>query len=308
MRQALIIGIGNPDRGDDGVGPFVARLIAERPPPGVEAVACSGDPADLIALWQEAECIVAVDACQSGVAPGTIREIDAHTDLLPEGLGAVSTHGFGLAAAVELARTGRPGGLRGHLAIGAGLAVVAGMRFIAGIELRDELLLEAQRLSRGASDEDARDIIRVATSRFEYLQKESPADCARHAEGKPLEVVKDFPHDLLKAETDLLIQLFEAPQTAENRRAASEKEVLNWTLNVATLEPEVAKLVDRLAQEKRGKAANAEICDGTIALYKRLSYRKGETRGTLLRGMALLALQRDQIRRNIAGESSEETA
>jgi hypothetical protein len=180
--------------------------------------------------------------------------------------------------------------------------------FIVGIELRDELLLEAQRLSRVASDEDVRDIIRVTTSRLEYLQKESPADCARHAEGHPLEVVKDFPHELLKAETDLLIQLFEAPQTAENRRAASEKEVLNWTLNVATLEPKVAKLVERLAQEKRGKAAYADICDGTIALNKRLSYRKGETRGTLVRGMALLALQRDQIRRNIAGENGDETA
>ena len=180
--------------------------------------------------------------------------------------------------------------------------------FIAGIELRDELMIEIQRLARAASDEDVRDIIRVTTSTFNFLQKESPVDCARYAEGKPLEVVREFPHELLMAETDLLIQLFEAPQTGQNRRAASEKEVLNWTLNVATLEPKVQKMVDRLAEEKRGKAASAEICDGTIALYKRLSFRKGETRGTLLRGMALLALQRDQIRRNISGESGEETA
>ena len=80
------------------------------------------------------------------------------------------------------------------------------------------------------------------------------------------------------------------------------------SLNVATLEPKVQKMVERLGQEKRGKDANAEICDGTIALYKRLSYRKGETRGTLLRGMALQALKRDQIRRNIAGEDGDETA
>lgn len=180
--------------------------------------------------------------------------------------------------------------------------------FIAGIELRNELLVELQKLSRVASDEDVRDIIRVTTNTFEYLQKESPADCARLAEGKPLEDVKEFPHEILVAETDLFIHLIEAPQTVQNRRAASEKEVLNWTLNVATLEPKVQKMVERLGQEKRGKDANAEICDGTIALYKRLSYRKGETRGTLLRGMALQALKRDQIRRNIAGEDGDETA
>ena len=104
MTEALVIGIGNPDRGDDGVGPFVADLIADLPPPGVKAVTCSGDPADLIALWQDWQTVVAVDACQSGTPPGTIREIDARTEPLPDGFGAVSTHGFGLAAAVELAR------------------------------------------------------------------------------------------------------------------------------------------------------------------------------------------------------------
>lgn len=104
MMQALVIGIGNPDRGDDGAGPFVARLIKRAAPPGVEAVRCSGDPADLLVLWQEADKVIAVDACRSGAPPGTIREFDACAEPLPAGLGAVSTHGFGLAAAVELAR------------------------------------------------------------------------------------------------------------------------------------------------------------------------------------------------------------
>lgn len=104
MKERLVIGVGNPDRGDDGVGPFVAQRIAELPPPGVETVECSGDPADLIALWQDVETVIAVDACQSGSPPGTIHEFDAQTEPLPAGLGAISTHGFGLAAAVELAR------------------------------------------------------------------------------------------------------------------------------------------------------------------------------------------------------------
>ena len=104
MTKWLVIGIGNPDRGDDGVGPFVAGLVSQTPLPGVTAVLCSGDPADLLALWQGADSVVAVDACQSGASIGTIQEFDAIKEALPAGLGAISTHGFGLAAAVELAR------------------------------------------------------------------------------------------------------------------------------------------------------------------------------------------------------------
>jgi len=102
MTGRLVIGIGNPDRDDDGVGPFVARLIGHAP--GTTAVRCSGDPADLLSLWQEAEIVIAIDACQSGSAPGTVHEFDAAVDVLPAGLGAFSTHGFGLASTVELAR------------------------------------------------------------------------------------------------------------------------------------------------------------------------------------------------------------
>ncbi len=177
--------------------------------------------------------------------------------------------------------------------------------YIAGLRMREKFLAEILQLSRVASDEDVREIIHVMIDTYEHLNEKSAADCVRLLEGEPLESVKEFPRDLRKRETQLIIDLLSAPQTVANRRAASQKEVLNWTMNVATLEPSVEKMLVQLAAEKRGKAAEKEICEGTITLYKRLSYKKGQSRGALLRGMALMALQQQQIQRNLSeGDSA----
>jgi hydrogenase maturation protease len=45
-----------------------------------------------------------VDACVSGAPPGTVHRIDASAVPVPERLRGLTTHGFGVAAAVELAR------------------------------------------------------------------------------------------------------------------------------------------------------------------------------------------------------------
>lgn len=176
--------------------------------------------------------------------------------------------------------------------------------YLAGLRLREKLLGEMLQLSRVASDEDVREIIAVMIETLEHLNEESPADCVRLIEGEELKTVKDFPSELRKRETRLIVDLLTAPTSVANRRAASQKEVLNWTANVATLEPSVKQMMAQLAVEKRGKNADAQICEGTITLYKRLSYKKGESRGTLLRGMALMALQSQQIRRNLNEEES----
>ena len=41
-----------------------------------------------------------------------------------------------------------------------------------------------------------------------------------------------------------------------------------------------------------------------ITLYTRLSYKSSEDQGTLFRGMALMALQDQQVRRNLNEEES----
>jgi len=101
--QTLVIGVGNPDRGDDAVGIEVARQVAtERPDATVLEL---DDPSEAIDAWEPDDTIVVTDAVSSGGLPGEIHVIDAVLNKLPAGRwSAGGTHALGLAAAVEIAR------------------------------------------------------------------------------------------------------------------------------------------------------------------------------------------------------------
>jgi hydrogenase maturation protease len=106
----LVIGLGSPDRGDDGVGPEVARVLEGLRLKGIR-IAAHEDPTALIHLWAEADVVVVVDAVMSGGTPGSVmvREVGEGSEALPASTwaetGRGGTHAFGLATAVELART-----------------------------------------------------------------------------------------------------------------------------------------------------------------------------------------------------------
>lgn len=100
----LVVGIGNRDRRDDGLGLAVIDALRGRTHDGAEVVAHSGEAASLMDLWSGRDTIV-VDAMNSGAAPGTIRRVDVLDEELPaDVLQSCSTHAFGLAQAVELGR------------------------------------------------------------------------------------------------------------------------------------------------------------------------------------------------------------
>lgn len=100
-RSTLVIGVGNRDRGDDGVGPVVAERLASS---GIPAVEHSHDGAALLDVWAGRESVILVDAMRSGAAPGTIRRFDASREPLPKGAFGISSHLFGPVEAVETAR------------------------------------------------------------------------------------------------------------------------------------------------------------------------------------------------------------
>ena len=94
----LVIGVGNPWRGDDGAGLEVARRLG--------GVTFEGDGTGLIDVWDEADDeVVVVDAGASGGTPGAIRRFDARAAPLPAHSLRSSSHHFGVADAVELARS-----------------------------------------------------------------------------------------------------------------------------------------------------------------------------------------------------------
>ena len=177
--------------------------------------------------------------------------------------------------------------------------------YLAGRVMHKQLNNELLQLSRVASDDDVREMISITIASFEHLNEEGPKDCERLVKGEELEQVTDFPNGLRKRETQLVINLLRAQQTAANRRAASRNEVTNWMMNLAKLEPSVDLMVGHIAGDgKRSKKAPKEICEGMITLYTRLSYKSSEDQGTLFRGMALMALQDQQVRRNLNEEES----
>lgn len=97
-----MVGIGNPDRGDDGVG--TAVLAALEGAPGLELRCCRGEGLDLLDVLDGATRAVLVDAAAGGV-PGTIRRFDLAAGPLPAQATATSSHGLGLGDTLELARS-----------------------------------------------------------------------------------------------------------------------------------------------------------------------------------------------------------
>ncbi len=102
--KILVAAIGNPDRGDDGVGPLVAQKLSGKLPAGAKLVVRAGDMMSLIEDWAGVDALICVDAAAERGAPGRVTRIDLAEEALPPDLSFTSSHAFGLAEAIELAR------------------------------------------------------------------------------------------------------------------------------------------------------------------------------------------------------------
>ncbi len=103
-RRVLVVGLGNPDRGDDGVGPFVIEKLAGRLPADV-VVASSGIPVlSVMTEWADFDAVICVDAAAPLTAPGHIHRFDLATTELPREIPLASSHVLGLADAIGLSR------------------------------------------------------------------------------------------------------------------------------------------------------------------------------------------------------------
>lgn len=102
--RTVIIGVGNRYRGDDGVGIFVARGLRDQDSRVVKILEQGGDGAAILEAFRGAEELILVDAAQTGAPPGTIHRFDASTARIPAEAFCYSSHSFGVAEAIELAR------------------------------------------------------------------------------------------------------------------------------------------------------------------------------------------------------------
>jgi len=109
--RVVLAGIGNEMRGDDGVGPVVARRAARlssRSGGGFVTSLASPltQPLDLLDGWESDDLAIVVDAVRSGAPPGTVTLtwLDHLVDVvLPAKCARASTHGLGVADVFRLA-------------------------------------------------------------------------------------------------------------------------------------------------------------------------------------------------------------
>jgi hydrogenase maturation protease len=101
----LLIGVGNPDRGDDGAGRAVARRLLGRNDCAFDVRESAGEATSLMNAWTGFDDVVVVDACRGAGPPGSVHVFGPDDVERVARLQHASTHSLGVAAAIGLART-----------------------------------------------------------------------------------------------------------------------------------------------------------------------------------------------------------
>jgi hydrogenase maturation protease len=110
MKPILILGLGNPLQGDDGVGCRVAQeleqgTLEQRTLPDDVEVMDGGTPGiGLLNLFEGRECVIIVDAAEMGRAPGEVVRFRPEDVTLTGSAQRFSLHRSGVADALALAR------------------------------------------------------------------------------------------------------------------------------------------------------------------------------------------------------------
>jgi hydrogenase maturation protease len=147
IKRVVIVGIGNSYRGDDDAGLAVIRALEARALPDAVSLTHADDPLMLIDLLASAPALLVIDAISAADSPGTIHRFDASTQRLPIEFSSCSTHAFGVAEAVELARV--LSSFPRHIAVYG----IVGQRFGVGDTLSPEVERAVQRVADALMDE-----------------------------------------------------------------------------------------------------------------------------------------------------------
>ncbi len=150
--SGIVIGVGQAERQDDGVGPYVARALKQR---GLPAVAHEGEGSGLLELWQFRPACIVIDALSGAGPPGRLRVFaDLEDPAFRRAAFVHSTHRLGLPEAVALGRT--LGRLPDRLAVIGitGAAFGFGSALSPPVATAAEGLIETLAGAKDAFDED----------------------------------------------------------------------------------------------------------------------------------------------------------
>lgn len=105
QKKALIIGVGNILKGDDGLGVRVAEILSQKElPPGVEVEEVGTPGLDLLYSFEGWQKVIIVDAVQMGEQPGTWRRFSPQDVKLIAGGEGLSLHETDIPSVLELAQ------------------------------------------------------------------------------------------------------------------------------------------------------------------------------------------------------------
>ena len=109
MKPILILGLGNPLQGDDGIGcrvaeEFVGASVTAPLPDEVEVMDGGTPGVGLLNFFDERKRVIIVDAAEMGIAPGEFRKFTLHEITLTGSQERFSLHRSGVADALALAR------------------------------------------------------------------------------------------------------------------------------------------------------------------------------------------------------------
>ncbi len=149
IATTLVVGLGNPILGDDGVGWRVAERVRERfDDPDVAVLCLSLGGLSLVEHLAGYRRAVIVDAMTTGASPGTLHRFDAVAAADPGTQHTASVHDLSLAAALAL---GRELGLDlpGEIAV---VGVEAAPEFEFGEELSEAVARALPDMERAVRD------------------------------------------------------------------------------------------------------------------------------------------------------------
>lgn len=105
MKPTLILGLGNPLQGDDGVGCRVIQALEQRTlPKGVEVLDGGTPGVGLVNLLEGRRQVIIIDAAEMGEPPGTVRQFPPEALALTGSAERFSLHRSGVADALHLAQ------------------------------------------------------------------------------------------------------------------------------------------------------------------------------------------------------------
>lgn len=146
-KRALVVGVGNEYRGDDAIGFAVVRRLRDDLTAFPELFEFEGDGVGLMQLWEGYDTVVLIDCVTANLPAGTIVRLDAAEHKMPTHYFRSSSHLFGVAEAIEMART--LGQLPGKLVVYG----IVGQDFEAGCPLSPAVELTIESVVRQIKQE-----------------------------------------------------------------------------------------------------------------------------------------------------------